>query len=68
MGIKLLSMSLSKLLGSFFIAFVFIGCENNNTISSVSEFSSWMNNEENGLKISRSVNGVKVTLSYLTPE
>lgn len=60
--------SKSNLLLIGFVGMILTGCITKKKISSLQEFNGYMNDTKNGLTISRSVNGVKVTLSYLTPE
>jgi hypothetical protein len=55
---------------SFLLATVLFLCScstQKDKISTVKEFNSWMNEEENGMQITKSVNGVSVTVSYFPP-
>lgn len=46
----------------------FSACKSEKEITSLKEFNSWMYSEKSGLLLSKSVNGIKVKLTYLTPE
>jgi len=50
------------------IALFFAGCVAEKKITGLKEFNGWMKEPKNGLTMSRSVNGMIITVSYLTPE
>lgn len=56
------------ILFNIFLILLFAGCGAEKNINNTQEFDAWMNEKKNELKVSRSVNGVVVTVNYLPPE
>ncbi len=42
-----------------------LGCKNNNEVHSLEDFVKWLNNQENGLCITKYINGLEIKVKYL---
>lgn len=56
-----------KLLIVGLLPLLMMGCSSQSVVSSAKSYSSWLNNEKNGCKVTKEVNGMVLEIKYLPP-